>query len=457
MAGIPEVLQQFTAYLQAENTKLENDKKQQRINDSISEVATKFKKLPGDASTEDIQSLLFETITDSVENNAPEVIPLIQGFYNTTIQTHQLIKQEKGDEVLKEELHKSLGVPIDKNITSDQTLALYNAKLSSMKDFNFTDENKYGYIRRYKTDYNGSLTLVPNSEVIINKFGAKEEQKLKQDEALFENKLAMQRIRYQNSLSAQNIGSYVTKDGLPIVDIGDTRKVSVYDKITQKTSLINWTPEMGVMTVSQYGNIGNRTFQQNKDLVTKFEKDAKANATAIINLLKSNDVLPDDVRRAVYNAQDKNKVDPNVAVKILNSLNSTPVTDKTGQTTTRLNEIIGQIDDQDTRDELAQMVEQGMSSIGYYNQGLEGMTNQNPPIVKDINNANISVDDWNSVKSVLSTLPPGTIKEYFPNFPVEDEKLPLDKEMLDNYLDLMLKNDPKAAKQIYNLLKNSAE
>jgi len=113
MARVADALKGLTSYLHAENKRIDEEFKEQKIDLSAELIAKKFQELPPDATPQELQKLQFEAIENAAAlGGLQENLPLISGMYNSAMQTRSLVEQERRDEALAESIQETLGVDV---------------------------------------------------------------------------------------------------------------------------------------------------------------------------------------------------------------------------------------------------------------------------------------------------------------------------------------------------------
>jgi len=157
MARVAEALKGLTNYLRAENTRLDAEFKEAKIDLSAEMIAKKFQELPPDATPQELQKLQFESIENAAAlGGLQENLPLISGMYNSAHQTRSLIEQEKRDEAFAEGIEERLGIDVAGMRPADM-LQLFQADISSRKDI--TSENLAGQTILETFNVKGDVTF----------------------------------------------------------------------------------------------------------------------------------------------------------------------------------------------------------------------------------------------------------------------------------------------------------
>lgn len=149
MARVAEALKGLTSYLRAENTRLDAEFKEAKIDLSAELIAKKFQELPPDATPQELQKIQFEAIENaSALGGLQENLPLISGMYNSAHQTRSLIEQEKKDEAFAQGIHEALGIDPGE-MGGENVLKLFQAEFGARRDITVEDEQGRAWIRTF--------------------------------------------------------------------------------------------------------------------------------------------------------------------------------------------------------------------------------------------------------------------------------------------------------------------
>lgn len=194
----------LTEYLMKENQLAEQKRKEEKINLASERIAEAYKKLPPNASIQDIQSLGFRAIEDaSALGTVQEVLPLINQMQQSTIAGYQIRKGEASSNAIRETISNATGEKYDPRLSGQDVVSLET--LTKTLNPPQVIKSKEGITSLRKYGLGGKM----KSEEVIDAFGVEEQKGLfaYQENIKFEHEKTLANIRGSWSVRTSSAGN----------------------------------------------------------------------------------------------------------------------------------------------------------------------------------------------------------------------------------------------------------
>lgn len=184
--NILNAMRGLTEYLMTENQRLDQERKEQKINLVSERIAEAYQRLGPNATLEEIQNLQYQAMEDAAAvGTIQQMLPLIQSMTQSSLSMYQVRKGEQTSNAVRRQIEQWTGQKIDPNISGEAAVNLTQLAKTLNPDQQVTTAEGMTMLRRFNPD--GSL----KSEQVINAFGAEQQLDLfkKQEDIRLANSL----------------------------------------------------------------------------------------------------------------------------------------------------------------------------------------------------------------------------------------------------------------------------
>ena len=161
-------LQTLNAFLAQEVAQAKEEDKERKINESFQSATERFKQLGPDASESDIQSALYDTISEASKLGVGEqIIPLASNLYAEEVRQFEKLEVKEQDRLLSEAITREFGgAGLPENLSGAGRSALLQTIAQMTQQVQATDAEGRVTLRTLRPQFDGTYKMI--NEQVIN-------------------------------------------------------------------------------------------------------------------------------------------------------------------------------------------------------------------------------------------------------------------------------------------------